>query len=82
MSVDQCLEMFRTYADEIFNHPQLLHRASGGLLVHKYSDERLIRATRTIIRKFDPDPYDPSGEWTRFTARGSKCKTYDAQSSR
>lgn len=80
MSVDQSLDSFRTYADEIFGHPQPLSRVLGRLLAHKYSDERLIQATGALIKNFDPIPNGNKWSRTRFDAPGSnRCKTYVAQ---
>lgn len=77
MSLDQCLETFRTYTDEVFGHPQPLYRALGSRFLHKYSDERLIRATQTVVGIFGPCPDDPEKR-SLFAAPGGKCKTYDA----
>lgn len=77
MSVDQCLESFQDHADDVFGHPQPLFKALGSKFLHKYSDERLIRAARSVVGVFGRRPYVKTlkGKESQFAAPGSRCKT-------
>jgi len=72
MTLDECINNFSAYADMVFSHPRL---GSWLAFTSKYSEKRLIRATRLIVGEFDPTPN--SEKWRRnlFSVPGGQCKT-------
>ncbi|KAK0512034.1 hypothetical protein JMJ35_005162 [Cladonia borealis] len=64
MTEEQCKETFRTYTESIFRHHRGRRYAfSAGPITSKYSGESLVRATKDVIRSFDPTP--ESEKWKR-----------------
>ena len=57
MTDKECKDTFRTYTESIFDRSRLLYHVFGGLTkstTSKYSGESLTRATKDVIRSFDP----------------------------
>ena len=75
MTEKDCLETFREYSDEIFGHPQWRIKTLGGLLNPKYNSDRLLRATRLITRKFDPNVNGEKWKHSLFASPDEVCKT-------
>jgi patatin-like phospholipase/acyl hydrolase len=75
MSEDQCLETFQKYADEVFSHPRWQYRLSFGLIAPKYSDKRLIRATKFVIGDFDSSPVGDRWKRNTFASPNDSCRT-------
>ena len=79
MSVEQCVEWFRNYADEVFGHPRLLSRALGRVILPKYSEERSTRAILNAIEDFELSKDSVQWDQTLFAQDRTHCKMYDAQ---
>jgi hypothetical protein len=75
MTVEESIKGFRAYADTIFGHPRPSSRLFRGLLASKYSERRLIKATRLIVGEFDPTAKDEKWRRNTFGVGSGLCKT-------
>ncbi|KAF1966045.1 hypothetical protein BU23DRAFT_334294, partial [Bimuria novae-zelandiae CBS 107.79] len=75
MTVIQCKENFTRYADELFGHRRSLLGFVPTLSQPRYSEKRLIRATRLLLDKFDPSSEDNRWRRTIFASSDVRTKT-------
>lgn len=81
MTVDECMEAFKDYGDDVFRHPRVTHLRNElglgwlfGLRRSKYGHKSSITAIQKAVQDSEPD----SGAWkhTTFAALEDHCKTY------
>ena len=73
MTVDECIAKYLEYTKEIFQRPRWF--SVGGILRSRYSQKRLIQATRRIIGEFDPSPKGEGWRRNMFSSSDVPCKT-------
>ena len=78
MGEEQCKAAFRTYTESIFRHQGLSRYAVSvlGLTTSRYRETGLVRATRTLIRSFDPTPENQKWKRNKFAAPAERCRWY------
>ena len=73
MTVDECITKYLEYAKAVFEHAHWF--SGGGYLRPKYSQKRLIQATRRIIGDFDPTSKGEQWKRNMFASSTAPCKT-------
>lgn len=62
MTDQECMDAFQTHAESIFLHRQLLYKIFGPLRTTKYSSKSIIRETKLVVEKYEPDSCGPKME--------------------
>jgi hypothetical protein len=76
MTVDECLDRFLQYADQIFSHKRLFWLlAPIRDLSTRYSEKHIKKAIGKAVGDFDPSPSGESWKKNLFAFQGDRCKT-------
>ena len=77
MTVDECIENFTKYANEIFGHPRIF--SIRGPLPYpraKYDSKTLDKAVQTVVNEYEQDKGRSIWRKNTFAAMDDHCKTY------
>ena len=79
MTVEECIERFLAYSDEIFAHPRLSAKLLGPFSASKFDEEKIQQATRRLVNDFDPTPDHEKWKRNVFGTPDIRCKTYGSR---
>ena len=77
MTDQQCIDTFQTHAENIFLSQKPLYRVFGALFTTKYSSKSITRATKLVVRNFDPTPEGQKWKRNMFAAPNTRCRWFD-----
>lgn len=79
MTVDECIERFESYAEDIFDNKDgvsgKLHQLGMPLRGPKSREKGLEKALQRALLEFDPSPIGEEWKKDRFVLPGSSCHT-------
>ena len=76
MTIEDCIERFCVYADDIFTSSKRTQKLRHIFLATKYDADRITQATKRLVGTFDPTPEDEKWKRNVFATRHGRCKTY------
>lgn len=76
MTVEECIESFKAYSNDVFTHARLFHTLQfpfSFLDRPKYGDKSVRKAIENVVQKYEPDSEEKM--LRSFAASHDQCRT-------
>lgn len=78
MTVEECIESFKAYSNDVFTHARFVHTLQFPFLFldrPKYGDKSVRKAIENVVQKYEPDPGKKLWRQYSFAASHDRCRT-------
>lgn len=78
MTVDECIESFKAYGEDVFTRARLIHTLQLPFLFlnrPKYGEKSIRRAIEKVVQRHEPDREKQVWKQYTFAASHDQCRT-------
>ena len=78
MTVDECIDSFEAFGDDVFTHPRFFHTLKFPFLCPdrpKYAEKTTRKAIEKVVQRHEPDSMTQIWEQYTFAALHDRCRT-------